>query len=208
MLFGGFGAISAQAMLLFGLIAGVLSIFAFLPYIRDTFIGTTKPQRASWLIWSVLSSISFFGQIAEGASASLWFAGVQVSGTITIFVMSVVLGKGVFLTLRDLVILAVAGFGLFLWFLTDNAAYALGISITISMIGGVATVTKAYTAPASETSLTWAISFVASVFAIASVGAIDPLLLAYPVYLLALNGAIMVAIISGRARIARQATPF
>lgn len=208
MSFGGSGGFSAETLLMLGLIAGGLSIFAYLPYIRDTYWGDTKPQKASWLVWSVLSSISFFGQWAEGAGPSLWFAGVQVSGTLTIFLMSVFLGKGPLLSRSDLVVLVFAGIGMLTWVLTDNAAYALGISITISLTGGSATVAKAYRSPDSETSIKWIISFFASIFAISSVGALDPLLLAYPVYLLILNGAIVIAIFSGRAQIARQTLCF
>ena len=58
-----------------GIIACVLSVVAFLPYIRDTISGNTRPERASWLIWSVLSTISFFSQVYEGAGISLLFSG-------------------------------------------------------------------------------------------------------------------------------------
>ena len=42
---------------LMGVLAGVLSTCAFIPYIRDTLAGRTHPLRSSWLIWSVLVTI-------------------------------------------------------------------------------------------------------------------------------------------------------
>lgn len=190
------GALESQA----GPIAGCLSVLAFVPYLADTVNRRTKPQRASWMIWSVLGSIALAGQIAEGASASLWFAGVQVSGTLAVFLLSIWLGSGGFLDRRNCAILGVACFGMALWCLTEDASYTLGITIGISLLGGAATVLKAFEAPDSETSLTWAASFVASGFAIVAIDEMSWVLLAYPVYLLTLNGAILTAIMLGRVR--------
>jgi hypothetical protein len=95
----------------FGLLSAALSAFAFLPYLRDTLRGTTQPQRAAWLIWSILGSIAFSSQVFEGASHSLWFAGAQVGGTILVFVLSIPCGAGGFLSARDrwIVLLAAGG---------------------------------------------------------------------------------------------------
>ena len=57
---------------------------------------------------------------------------------------------------------------------------------------------QAYRDPDSETMSTWGLSFVASICAIVSVGKLDAVLLAYPLYLFALNGAIVAAILLGR----------
>ena len=54
------------------------------------------------------------------------------------------MGVGRFLNRTDYLILAAAGVGLLLWYFTENAAYALAITISISLLGGSVTVTKAY----------------------------------------------------------------
>ena len=191
---------SIEMQLIFGVASGVLSIFAFVPYILDTIARRTEPQRASWLIWAVLGSIAFMSQVFEGATSSLWFAGVQVASTIIILVLSIWVGTGKFLGKSDYMILVAASIGLLLWYFTDNAAYALAITISISLLGGMATIVKAYRDPESETLITWVVSLAASVCAILSVGVVDPTLLAYPVYLFTLYLGFIVAIVSGRAR--------
>ena len=184
----------------FGLTSGIISTFAYLPYILDTLRGQTVPQRASWLIWSVLGSIAFFSQVFEGASDSLWFAGVQASGTLTVFLLSIFVGSGRFLNKTDFAVLAIAAFGLILWYFTESAVYALLITISISLLGGSVTILKAYRDPDSETFSTWAMSFTASICAMVSVGKTDAVLLAYPAYLFTLNGGIMLAMLLGRLR--------
>ena len=196
---------SIPLIVLFGIASGVLSTFAYLPYAADTLARRTLPQRASWLIWSVLGSIAFFSQVYEGASTSLWFAGVQVSGTIGIFILSIRFGVGGFLNPRDCLILLCALAGLVLWYFTETAAYALAITISISLLGGSVTVAKAFREPETETLSTWLLSFIASTCAILSIGTPDWIILAYPVYLFALNGAIVVAILLGRMRGLRPA---
>lgn len=188
-----------SALTFAGILSGVLSTFAYLPYIVDTIRGRTQPQRASWLIWSALGSIAFFSQVFEGAEQSLWFAGAQMSGTLIVFLLSILVGVGAYLSRRDVLVLLAASVGLVLWYFTDTAIYALAITICISLLGGTVTVAKAYRNPDSETLVTWATSCVASVFAILAVGRLDWVLMAYPLYLFALNGAIVVAILMGRA---------
>lgn len=191
---------SANTMLFFGIAAGVLSAFAYIPYILDTVTGRTQPQRASWLIWSVLGSVALVSQIYEGATSSLWFAGMQVSCTIVVFVLSIKTGKGRYLSKADYSILMAAALGLVLWYFTETATYALAITISISLLGGTATVVKAYTDPDSETLVTWVISWIASACAIFSVGKYDLILLAYPLYLFTLYLAFIVAIALGRLK--------
>jgi len=196
-----------NALTFAGILSGIFSTFAFLPYIIDTVARRTRPQRASWLIWSVLGSIAFFSQVFEGATESLWFAGVQVTGTIIVFLLSIIIGVGSYLSRADYFVLLAAAVGLVLWYFTETAVYALAITISISLLGGTVTIAKAFRDPESETMLTWAISFAASIFAIISVGKADWVLLAYPLYLFTLNGAIVMAMMFGRLVGTRAAGP-
>lgn len=183
-----------------GVASALLSIVAFLPYARDILAGRTQPQRASWLIWSVLSCIAFSSQVAEGAGASLWFSMIQCGGTVSIFLLTIARGSGRFLGPGDGYVLAAAAMGLGLWAITEVAVYALAVTITISLLGGAVTIRKAYRDPRSETLSTWIICFVASGLALVSVGSFDWALLAYPLYLFTLYGAILIAIALGRTR--------
>ncbi|MEL6807028.1 MAG: hypothetical protein AAFO97_04535 [Pseudomonadota bacterium] len=189
-----------------GLASALLSVYAFAPYIRDTLSGRTQPQRASWLIWSVLGCIALMSQIAEGATSSLWFPVFQVGGTIAVFLITIRRGTGALLRQGDMPILGAAALGLILWSLTDNSLYALTVTIGISLLGGMATVKKAYLFPNSETLSTWVWSLCASCLAMLAVGKLDWVLLAYPMYLFTLYAAILIGIAMGRARDARIAS--
>ncbi|WP_223424044.1 hypothetical protein [Tateyamaria pelophila] len=189
-----------HALPIIGLLAGLVSIFAFAPYVRDTLALRTQPQRASWFIWSVLSSITLCSQIYEGATSSLWFVAIQAASTVFIFILSISRGTGSLLNASDACMLIAAGIGVLLWIMTDTTAYALAIVIAVSSLGGVATIKKAYRDPGSETMSTWVMSFCASALAVLAVGEPSWVLLAYPVYLFVLYGVIVLATKLGHTR--------
>lgn len=185
--------------LVLGFLAGAVSLLAFLPYVVDTLTGRTRPQRASWLIWSVLGSIALGSQIAEGATHSLWFALSQVGATILIFLLGITRGVGGLMVPGNRLVLAVAAAVLVLWFLTRDPAWALCFSIGISTLGAATTLLKAFRAPETETLSTWVLSAVASACALVSVGRLDGMLMLYPAYLLILSSGVVTAVLTGRA---------
>ncbi|MEM8592483.1 MAG: hypothetical protein AAGF13_08140 [Pseudomonadota bacterium] len=196
-----------EGRVLCALIAFTLSCVAYFPYVRDTIAWKTRPQRASWLIWAVLSSVSFVSQVAEGATISLVYAGVQCGGTLLVLALAWSRGIGGFLHPRDLLVICAAGIGLALWYLTEDPAWALCISCGISLLGGTVTIAKAYRNPQSETMSFWVTSFIAAGFGLGSVGVWDPILLLYPAYLLTLKTCIITAMVMGREN-KKQAVSF
>jgi len=184
---------------IFGYLAALLSIFAVLPYIRDILKGKTKPERASWFIWTVLGSIAFFSQLAKGATNSLWVVGVGTFCVLIVSILSIKFGTGGFAR-RDKISLIIAAIGLLLWFFTKEAAIALYITILVGSTGSFLTVVKSYEDPESETISTWIIAFISGIFAALSVGEWSFILLIYPLYIFLANLSVVVAILLGKAR--------
>ena len=175
----------------------------YFPYIRDILRKTTQPHRASWLIWSVLGLIAFFSQFAEGATDSLWMIGAQTFGTVVVFVLSLKFGTEGFSALDRISLLA-AIFGIVWWYFTHNAVYALLITIAVDAISAGLTAKKAYALPASETMSTWILSAISSVFGALAVGSFNPILMAYPFYVLLASSSVILAIIFGRRKATRS----
>lgn len=183
-----------------GLVAAGLSTLAYVPYMRSMICGSTRPLRSTWLIWAVLSTLSAVTNWAEGATLSMLFIGVQAGFTSLIFLMSLKFGMGGFLRRSDLWILGAAAVGIGLWWATSSPLWALIISLAVSALGGLATLAKTYHAPETESVTCWTLSSLASFAGILSVGTLDPVLLAYPVYLFMLYTSILGAIWLGRQK--------
>lgn len=182
---------------IFGYISAILSICMIIPYIRDIFRKVTQPERASWFIWTTLGFIAFFSQLAKGATDSLWLTAGQTVAVLAIFFLSIKYGVGG-LTKRDIRALATAGVGLILWWLTNEALYALLIVIAIDSIGTYLTMIKSYKDPESETMSTWIMSGTSGIFGALAVGSFDLSLLAYPLYIVIANYTIVGAMLLGR----------
>ena len=198
--------IGADGRLRCGVFAMAFALVAYAPYYIDTLRWRARPQRSSWFIWSVLSSVSCASQIAEGASTTLLFVVIQCAGTVGIFLLARSRGIGGIVDRRDLPVLGMASVGLLLRWITDDPAWAIYISCGISFLGGTLTIRKAYVNPQSETLPFWIISMIGACFALGAVGAWDPALMVYPAYLFCIKGAVLIAILPGRRRRATTRT--
>lgn len=176
-----------------GYLSGVAMLISFAPYLKDIFLGKTKPERMSWLIWAVLGSISFFSQFAKGASFSLIMPGAQAIGDLFIFILAIKYGFGGFLK-RDIMALIGASIGLFLWYLTKEAAVALFIAIFIDATGVILTVFKSYENPTTETISSWFFVFISGLLSCLAVGSLNFILLVFPFYICLAGLSILIAI--------------
>lgn len=188
---------------LLGFATGIIITVSFLPYVRDTLMGKTKPERASWFIWTVLGGIAFFSQAAKGASTSLLLPGIQTFFELIIFLLAIKFGVGGF-TRRDIIALCVAGLGLLLWYFTKEAAIALFIVIGIDAIGTVLTVIKSYEDPWSETLISWVLFSLSGFVTMFTVGSLNIILLSYPFYIFIANVAVITAIYFGKRRVRKK----
>jgi hypothetical protein len=128
--------------------------------------------------------------------------GVQTFGVALIFILSLKYGQGG-LGKRDIVALIVVAVGLFIWYLTQEAAYALFIVIAVDAAGAALTIVKAYEDPGSETISTWFLSGLSGLLAAFAVGEWNAILLAYPVNIWLINWAVVAAISAGKYRQSR-----
>ena len=178
------------------LLSAILIIVAAPPYIIDTVKGKTKPQRVTWLIFSVLGLIAFFSQLSLGATWSLVFLGFDTSASILAFILSVKYGVGGHSRL-DTIALTIAGSGVLLALLAKQPIIAL-LGVILADISGVTlTIRKAYTHPGTETAISWWLVGTASLLGVLTVGEVKLSLLIYPIYLLIVNYAVPVAQIFG-----------
>lgn len=186
-----------------GILGGIFATIGIIPYVKDILFGKTRPERATWLIWTVLGGIAFFSQVAKGATSSLWMTGLETLGQLVVLLLSIKVGKGKFHK-KDYIALIAASIGLILWYFTSEAAVALYIVIGIDFSGTILTIQKAYLDPDSETLSTWLLATIGGVLTILAVGKIDIILLSYPVFIFAMNGIIALSIILGKQNLRKN----
>src|SRR3954465_14354952 len=78
---------------MFGIIAGFLSLSAYLLYIFTTIKGETHPSRVTWWILTLVGSLILASYYREGARESIWIAASHVIGPFMIALLSITYGE-------------------------------------------------------------------------------------------------------------------
>ncbi len=131
-------------------IAAIIAVAGNLPYIRDAFTKRVKPHPYTWLVWTIVSAIVFFGQIAKGAGIGALPAGVAEIFTVIIFLFSLQYGFK-YVRKTDTYYLIAALLGIIPWLIFDNPTFSVIIAVTIDLIAFVPTLRKTYLHPETET---------------------------------------------------------
>src|SRR6478735_2122493 len=141
------------------LLAALLAVIDTVPYVRDILRGTTRPQRATWLIWSVLGVAAFAAQAASGPNWSLVMIGSEACVMVLIFVLAIPHGEGGLRPI-DLTMLCLAGLGLVGWAIVDEPVVATMFVVVADAIGLGLMVPKTVRDPQSETLSTFVLASV------------------------------------------------
>jgi hypothetical protein len=181
------------------LLAALLAVIDTVPYVRDILRGTTRPQRATWLIWSVLGVAAFAAQAAAGPNWSLVMIGSEACVMVLIFVLAIPHGEGGLRPI-DLTMLCLAGLGLVGWAIADEPVVATLFVVVADAIGLGLMVPKTVRDPESETLSTFVLASVSGVLGAIAVGRLDQALLLYPVYYALGNGVLATIIWTSRRR--------
>jgi hypothetical protein len=140
-----------QNFIIIGTLIGAVGSLA---YLIDTVKGKVKPNRVSFLLWSIAPFIAFAAQVKQGVgleSLMTFSAGFQ---PITIFFASFVNKQAEWKVTRfDLICGFLSIVGLILWLITKVGNVAIFFSIVADGLAAVPTVVKAYKFP--ETELDW-----------------------------------------------------
>ncbi|HTJ73335.1 MAG TPA: hypothetical protein VL481_01960 [Verrucomicrobiae bacterium] len=174
-----------------GVIAGVVGAIGYAPYIRDILKGTTKPDRASWLIWLLEYAALFCAQLSVGTAGSLWLIGLQLLAVIAINILSYRYGTGGFTKENSLVLLSVCAV-LTAWYFIRSADLTIILLIAVEASGVILTMRKVYKQPGSETLIMWALIALAGMIGVIAIGKNASLILyAYPVALIVMGLGVM-----------------
>ena len=171
---------------LIGLIAGILSFSAYIIYIVATVKGTTKPNRATWWILTLVGLLIASSYYAEGARATIWIALSYVLGPAIIAVLSLKYGEGRWERL-DKICLSGALISAVIWIFSQSALVVLLINIFMDFLGLAPTIKKSYLRPSGEDRPAWTLESIASALNIFAIEGWTFSIAFYPLYLLVIN---------------------
>lgn len=181
------------------IISGLLLIAAAVPYMVNVVRRKTKPRLVSWFTWTVLSILACAASFAEGQipSGVLMFAAILETG--------IVLVLGFKYGSRDvepfdIYCLLGAGAGLGLWVALDAPAVAMLVMVAIDLVGSLPTFRHAWKKPHEETGITYALCGLSGSITLLLVNGWTITGVAYPIYIILVNGGILLFILSSPHR--------
>jgi hypothetical protein len=186
-------------------IAGLISIIATLPYIRDTLKGKTHPNIVTWLTWGLLSGITAVAALSGGANQTAIFAGALALCNIGIVIAGLRYGVKRY-TRFDIVCQILAIVGVVLWRVTNDPALAVLFNIISDLIGALPTYRHIWRKPREETLTTFIVATGSSVLVIISLARFDFISFAYPFYILASCLSFALLIVYSRRKFALNAS--
>jgi hypothetical protein len=182
-----------------GLLAGLITLAAIIPYISDILRGSTRPNLVTWFLWTLNGSILASAQYTAGASWTLSVLVASNVSTAIVTLLAVLYGQRKYGTIDAIcfvmAILAMAG-----WWWTKNPLTAIVLGVLAEIFAVSPTIAKTYKAPDSETPFTyWATSF-ATVLSVMASTKFDTANLLFPVYSIVVNALIAWMATNGRRR--------
>jgi hypothetical protein len=147
----------------FIIIGTLIGAVGSVAYLTETVKGKVKPNRVSFLLWSIAPLIAFSAQIKQGVGLEALMTFSTGFLPFTVFIASFVNKQAEWkLTRFDLICGILSLLGLALWMITKLANVAIFFSIVADGFAAVPTIVKAYKYPDTEIAWPW----IATVFGV------------------------------------------
>jgi hypothetical protein len=142
-----------QNFIIIGTLIGAAGSFA---YLVDTVKGKVKPNRVSFLLWSIAPFIAFAAQIKQGVGLESLMTFSTGFLPLTTFIASFANKKAEWkITKFDIVCGVLSIIGLILWLMTKVGNIAITFSILADGLAAIPTIVKAYQYPDTELAWPW-----------------------------------------------------
>ncbi len=185
-----------------GVVATVIALLSYIPYLKDVARRSTKPHAFSWLVWALLTAVGFAGQLSEGAGAGAWVTGVTAGACFVIFIAALFRGEKN-ITGFDWGCLVLSLGSIPLWIITDSPFFSVILITIIDFLGFLPTFRKAYARPYEETLAPYLIGAVKFLFGVIALDTISIVTALYPLSLVVANGAFVVMVCHRRTRLGK-----
>lgn len=177
------------------IVAAIASTVSTWVYVRDMFKGQTKPNRVSWLMWSVQPLIATAAAVSTGvtwAAVPVFMAGFLC---FLVFIVAVfVPGAYWRLSAFDYACGFLALMAIGLWVMTKEPALAVLFSLLGDTFAGIPTFIKAWKHPETETAFAYLTGIFGGVVGLAAAKEWNFIACAFPVSLVIFNGVLIVGI--------------
>ena len=180
-------------------IAVMLAIVGNVPYLRDVITNKIQPHPYTWLVWSIVSAVTFFGQVVKGGGIGSIPTGVAEAFTIIIFFFSLRYGFRD-IAKRDTYFLIAALLGLIPWAMTSDPTLSVITVVSIDIVAFIPTLRKAWHRPKSETFTVYAMNVLRHILTLFSLDAYNIATTLHSITMIVTNSLMTLFIVARKRR--------
>jgi hypothetical protein len=174
-------------------VASLLALVGNIPYLLDVVKGRVKPHPYTWFVWTLVSCVVFFGQVAKGAGIGAIPTAVSEMFTVIIFLLSIKYGfKNP--PKIDKYFLILSLFGLVPWILTKDPTFSVIIVVSIDLMAFIPTFHKTYCHPKSDTPLLYTTNVLRHSLALGALGSYNIATMLHSIVMIVTNSLMVIFI--------------
>jgi hypothetical protein len=173
------------------IVATIIGLASYVPYLTGTLRGTIKPNPASWMVWGILAAVAFAGQLVSGGGIGTLITGT--SAFASFFVMAFAMrGKGSRqLSQLDWTCLGASALAVAMWPIANSPLLSVALVSAVTLVGYIPTYAKSYARPHEENVSMYLVGIIKYVMAAIALSQYSAVTLLYPVVVVIANTALL-----------------
>ncbi|MCW4025641.1 MAG: hypothetical protein NWF01_11525 [Candidatus Bathyarchaeota archaeon] len=175
--------------------AAFASLIAALAYIRSMFTSGTKPNRVTWLMWSIVPLIGTAAEVYSGVGWAVLPVFMAGFCPLLVFCASFFVKKSYWkLSKIDYLCGVLSGLALVVWYITMNANSGIILAIASDAFAALPTLRKAWSNPETESVWPYLVGVFSPLTSFAAVPNWAFSGIAFPAYLVMINCLLVLAV--------------
>ena len=162
-------------------LATLLTMLAYLPYIRSIYSGHTRPHVFTWVIWSLATGIAFVAVLQAGGGAGAWPIGFSCGVSLFVACRAWANRGDNSITSFDWILFVAALAAIPLWLGANDPLWAVVVITIIELLGFGPTMRKTWLQPFSESMSFLVLMVMRNAFVIAALERYTTATLLFPV---------------------------
>jgi len=170
------------------IVGAIVQLYGVFFYIKETLRGNTKPNKVTWLMWSIAPLIATAAGMADGVSWAVLPVFMSGFGPLLVFIASFVNPNAYWKLERfDYICGLFSALALILWAITKEPVVAIVFAIASDAAAAVPTLIKCWKYPETETASAYTTGLFNSLTSFAAIKMWGFSEFAFPVYLVVMN---------------------
>lgn len=191
--------VSGDLKTILGLLAAIVALINYLPYLIGVVRKSIHPHAFSWIIFTIITATISTAQLTGGAGTGAWATGATSLTTFLIAIFALKNG-GYRITRGDKLSFVGALIAIPAWIITDNPLAAVIILTMIETLGFFPTYRKGWQKPRDESVFAFSLTILKYALALAAMQSYSLTTVLFPIALIVLSGLLVLMLLWRRHR--------